>query len=389
MFDFICKRWYVSILCYLSFSTQAYLQLNNGDSLMTIGQYDKAYEAFTRRKAENPLDTTAWQKSIVSAYHLGYYRTLKEEEKNLLSLRKWDVSLIACYAQMYEQEQNIPKAIKYYLKLDSIYSHTAQYKRKVGLLYQQIQLYTDATYYLEEAYSAHPHDMLSIALLAQLYFDQNDIIHCDSIVAQGLRLDSTHVGLQLLKSKVYFYNKQYGDVVTLLDSLTHITELPAYYYKILGYSLIQIDEIPQAIFYLQKALHDAQQKEYIYFYLGLAHEKSKLWSDARFYYNKAIESAISPEIHLYYRGIARIAMQNNTHKEAISAYKKALQYNDDPIVYYYLGAACESYYSSPKAAIEYYAKFIDYTEGRYPTERNDAQNRLIFLKEKAFMKNRK
>lgn len=333
------------------------------------------------------IDTT--QKTILSAvancyYQLGDYANAKKHyhtlEKDSAQLADATMHL----ATIYDAQQNLPKAIKYYITLTKIYPSNPVYLRKLGSLYVQGNETTQALASYHQSLSLNPRDLMTIQAISELYTNIEETNKADSIVSIGLGIDSLHIGLSLLQSRLAYKNRDYHKCTQILYPLTYQTELNNYYSKLLGYAFLQIDSLDKSIYHLTKSLLNEGNPEYAQYYLALAYEKKKEYEQASYFYTEALKSAISPNISQYHRGMARIYTQHNKYKEVLYHYKEAQRYKEDEALYFYMGSAAEQYYKDKTQAIDYYQKYLQGHPDNTELE-GIAKQRIKVLKEYTFM----
>jgi len=302
------------------------------DSLISANDFIKAasfylscYEQDTFDK--KPLASLAFCYFQMGDYGFFKFQCLRLENDSINSL-----DAIAKLALIYESQQNLPKAIKYYNALHKSNPQNAVYLRKLGNLYLQGREPTQAHESYKQALFLNPRDLLTIQALTEIYLSTDDLFKSDSISDIGIALDSTNISMQLLKARIKYRLRDYNTAASILQKLTHLTELNNYFNKLLGYSMMQIDSLDKAIFYLQKSLIQENDPEYALFYLALAYEKKQEYEKATWFYEEAVKAGISENLSQYYRGLARIKTQQEDYKSVLDFYKKSLDYQKSPDV---------------------------------------------------------
>ncbi|MBK8517770.1 MAG: tetratricopeptide repeat protein [Saprospiraceae bacterium] len=360
-------------------------QCPKADSLMINQQYLMALENYGLCYERDTTDKRNLASMANCLYLLGDYQKAKEYYHVLENLEGFSSDAIIRLASIYETQQNLPKAVKYNLKLTGLYPSNPVYLRKLGSLYLQGNEKTQAMQSYQAALELNSRDLLTIQGLAEMLIGMDEINAADSLLKLGLETDSTHIGLSLLLSRVKYKLRDYEAVTEILHKLTYQTELNNYYNKLLGYAFLQVDSVDKSIYHLQKSLLNEGDPEYALFYMALAYEKKKEFEKSMYFYNEAIKAGISENLDQYYRGLARINTQNGDFKAAIDNYNSCLQYSWDPLIYYYMGNAAEQYYKDKSKAIKYYEQYLN----AKPTDKLQAEiaiQRVKVLKELRFMK---
>jgi len=359
-----------------------------GDSLMAQQNYVLAIKKYTSCYFSDTLDKKPLS-SVANCYMiLGDYMLAKHYFHSLEKDSSYKTDAISKLASLYESQQNLPKAIKYYRALKDIYPKNPVYLRKLGNLYLQGRESKQALESYVQAILLNPRDLLTIQGLTEFYLSADDLVKADSLADTGIRIDSNNVGLLLLKSRIKYRERDYKTTSEILYKLTFQTELNNFYNKLLGYSFMQIDSLDKAIYHLQKSLLEENDPEYAFFYLGLAHEKKKEYSKAEWFFQEAAKSGISDNMAQYHRGLARIYTHQKEYQRVIGQYQKSMTYQIDPEVYFYMGNAAEQLNNKHNKAIQYYEQYLKSGHNNDEWKRISTE-RIKVLKEMAFMNNKK
>ena len=95
-------------------------------------------------------------KAGLSAHKLGRLTAAKQYFLKLDSLYTGNKVALGRLASIYEQENNSPKAIKFYNKLAKIDPYNSLYYRKLGNLFQKEGLYKDGLKHYTIAHDINP-----------------------------------------------------------------------------------------------------------------------------------------------------------------------------------------------------------------------------------------
>lgn len=283
-------------------------------------------------------------------------------------------------AAIYEEEENPPKAIKYYTSLTKAYPENGVYARKLGRLYRQSGLMTDAFKYYKTAHRLNSRDIKSIRGLSDILLVNGQLQLADSMIQVGLALDSTHIGMNLLLARTKYRLKEYQEVSDVLQSVLGKYDFDAYYHKLYGFALTQIDSNARAIFHLNRALGEDPKNDKIHYYLGNAHLETGDKISALHHFEEAVKHGISTSMDNYYKSLAKYHTDEGNLKESIHAYKEVLRYGGKPINLYYLARASDLYYKDKGIAIRYYTKYIQ-SEDNSKEYKDYARARSQYLKE--------
>lgn len=352
----------ISVVFYYSSNAQGQAYK---DSLMVIAnkaydlqEYVQALANYSELISVDSTSVVAFEKAGLSAYKIG---DLPISRQLFIGLEKIDSTnklALAQLASLYEQEQNTPKAIKYYTKLIKLFPENPIYYRKLAKQYQGAGLKRDASTHYQSAYELNPKDQLTIKGLAELYLYEKEYLNTDSLLWTGLASDSTNIHFNLLIANSKYRQKAYDSTVYYMEVIRGKYDFRPHQNKMLGYAYLQVDSLDKSIRYLTKAINDPGTKEYAHYNLGVAYERKADIEYALHHYNEAVKAGISDDIDLYHRNVARLYAKEEKLKEAISHYKDAYKYGKDPLVQFYLARASDVYYKDKSIAIRYYSSFI-------------------------------
>jgi tetratricopeptide (TPR) repeat protein len=309
--------------------------------------------------AQDTAQTECIEQAAIASSRLGY---MSQAKNYFHQIEKYpDYFKTACInlASIYEQQENIPKAIKYNSILRDSFPENPIYYRKIGNLLMKAALPKEAFSSYAKALSLNPDDVTTIRAIADILVTNAQYTDADSLLKHGLSIDSTNVGLSLLLARNYYKQRMYDSTVMVMNELKGVIDFSNYFNKMYGYSLLQIDSVDESIFYLEKSLVNEGDPEYAHYYLGNAYELKGDMESAIFHLRKAIETGTSPGLKTHYRNLARILNSENILREAIPAYEWAYRYDDDPLLLFYLGRASDAYYKDKSIAIRYYTKYIN------------------------------
>ena len=331
--------------------SKAQIAIDEKDYLTALSLYTSCYESDT-------TNIHCLYQSALAASKSGDNTTAKNlflrlEKKDTVLQQTW-INLGA----LYEEEENPPKAIKYYTRLHNDNPTNATYTRKLGRLYRSANNRIDAWKYYAMAYKTNPRDIKTAKGLAELAMANSQAELADSIIIAALKIDSTHIGLNLLRAKMMYKNKSYEETANILESVLSRYDFNTYYHKLYGYALVQIDSTDKAIFHLTRALESTPEDEKLHYYLARAYEDIGDNKTAIFHFEKATDFSISPSLDKYFKNLARLYDEQKDLPKAIEAYKESYRYGQDPKILYYLARASDIYYKDKSIAIKYYSRYI-------------------------------
>lgn len=343
-------------------------------------EYNKALEIWDACATKDSTKNYCNEQAGLSAYRLGMFPQAKKYMLKIGDDSQYYKSAYVTLANIYEQQENIPKAIKYNSRLKDSFPDNPIYYRKLGALYLKAKIVSEAFPKYAKALELNPNDLISIKALSEIFIANEQFQDADSLLNVGLELDKESVGLTLLLAKNYYVQKEYDSTVVVLETLRGKYDFTNYHNKMMGYALLQIDSIENAIWYLEKSLVDESNPEYAHYYLANAYEIKEDFETSEFHYKKAIKSGASQGLHTYHRNLARIQKEDSNFKDAIDNYKWALKYRDAPSVILFLAQACDTYYKDKSIAINYYNKYLK-SGDENENYKKYARDRIRYLKE--------
>lgn len=342
----------------------AFANVTGQDNLATAQTYMQGQEyakALPIWESCMEVDTTN-KKCVEQAGQASYRLGLMSKAKKYFHSIELDLEYFKAAAislsNIYEQQDNIPKAIKYNTRLRDSFPDNPIYHRKIANLFIKASLPKEAFVSYAKALDLNPDDVITIRGITELFISNEQYSTADSLLAHGLSIDETNVGLSLLRARNYYKQQDYENTVITLRKLTGVIDFSNYYNKMMGYSLLQIDSVDLSIRYLEKSLVNEGDPEYAHYYLSNAYELKEDKESALFHLEKAIEAGTSGGLHSYHRNKARILNGENQTKEAIKAYEWAYKLRQDPILLFYLARASDKYYKDKSIAIRYYDRYI-------------------------------
>lgn len=320
------------------------------------------------------------EQGAMAAYKLGKFNDSKLKLNVIEKKEPSNKYALKQLATIYEIEENIPKAVKYYNRLVELDSLNSIYYRKLGQLYQKSEFDIEAVQYYSKAYAINQDDYYTIKGLSELLIHSKSFEEADSILLSALEKDSVHVQFNLMLARSKYIQKDFEATVERMESLRGKIDFNNYYNKMLGFAYIQVDSIDRAIFHLTKSLVGEGNPEHALYYLATAHEKKGENDLALDYFEKALKAGTSDQVDLYHKNLARLYKSQNQMSAAIKHYQKALEYSNDPLLLFLLGQSCDEYYKDKNIAVRYYKK---YEQSDHPNQeyKRYAKERRLYLKE--------
>lgn len=372
------------VCCFAFCVSEASAQLDSiygmAESSYQEQDYSNALNGFEECLALDSLSIPSHEKAGLCATRLGEHPKAKKLFLKLITIDSANTTAMRQLASLYEQEENIPKAIKYYNFLTDAYPDNGVYFRKLGQLYGEAKLKADALKNYKISNALNPRDLLTIKGLAQFHLSEKKYTTVDSLLHQALKMDSLNIRLNMLMANSKFRQRQYDSTAVYMETITGKYVLKPYHQKMLGYAYLQIDSFDRAIYHLNKALTNEGTKEYAHYNLASAHEAKEDMESAKYHFQEAIKAGRSDDLDLYHRNLARLYAKEDNMKEAIPHYQDAYKYSKDPLLLFFLARATDQYYKDKNIALRYYQKFVK-SAYDHPEYMDYSKKQIRYLKE--------
>ena len=351
------------------------------DQLMAQQQYQKALDLLTG------LDTTVvnLSRKATCENRLGLLKEARKSYQQILRQDSSHLSAIAQLASIYDQEYDLPKAIKYYRRLLKIDSTNSYYYKLNARVAKKAGLMSEAFVYYAQAHHLNPRDLSVMRDLADLFLANKQVLEADSILHLAYLEDTTNLQTILSKAKLEYTKKEFKKSVQLFEKTKGRIDLNPYYQKMWGYAYLQIDSFDLAISLLEKLLLN-ESNEYTHYYLATAYAKKENWEYAMHHYNLAIKDAISPNLFIYHANLAEIYMDQNRKKEAMFHFEEAYRYKKEPKYLFFKARLADEYYKDKQIAINLYQRYLK-SQDNQKEWLDYTRKRILYLKEITHQKN--
>lgn len=352
-----------------------------GERLLREYQFEEAIEAFQKCYNLDTLKANCLEKMAYCNYQLG---RLKEAKRNYLLVVNKDTANTVALNQLgsiYLKEGRYQESLNQYLKLIELDSNNSfYYKNAAGLLLKQ-QDFEGAISLYQYSLQLNPQDITVIADLSNIFESMDLIDLADSLIAEGLALDSANIRLLMSRSRVNYKRKDYKALVEGINELlVYQPDSSAYVLKMLGIGHFHLRNFDKSILLLKKIIERGKETEFIHYYLGLAFRSAGELEKSAFHFEQAIKNGISENISIYYTnlGISYEELQN--YGESIKAYQAAYKSSRDKKLLFHLARNYDTYYSEKKTALLYYEKFLAENDTGNVQLRDYSEHRISELK---------
>ncbi|WP_316850977.1 tetratricopeptide repeat protein [Pedobacter agri] len=252
---------------------------------------------------------------------------------NIVKLDSNNFIVYKLLANLYLSDKDSLKMV-YLLKANKLVPTDGDVAADLAAVHSVYQNYDRAYEVLNVAIKADPENLvlqrtkLPIANLLKKY---------DEVIASGESLLKDNKDASVIKdlAKAYYYTKKYDKAVTLFRQLEEML----------------------------------MQNENTLYFTTLSYRNLKNYKMATIYAKKTIDEAISPNTSSYYALLGLAYEEDEKFTLADAAYKKGLQFNSNPNLYYRLATLHDTKFKRSKSAMNYYQLYLK----SKPNPKNDAE----------------
>lgn len=252
---------------------------------------------------------------------------------NIVKLDSNNFIVYKLLANLYLSDKDSLKMV-YLLKANKLVPTDGDVAADLAAVHSVYQNYDRAYEVLNVAIKADPENLvlqrtkLPIANLLKKY---------DEVIASGESLLKDNKDASVIKdlAKAYYYTKKYDKAVTLFRQLEEML----------------------------------MQNENTLYFTTLSYRNLKNYKMATLYAKKTIDEAISPNTSSYYALLGLAYEEDEKFTLADAAYKKGLQFNSNPNLYYRLATLHDTKFKRSKSAMNYYQLYLK----SKPNPKNDAE----------------
>ncbi|WP_412467725.1 tetratricopeptide repeat protein [Pedobacter sp. KLB.chiD] len=272
------------------------------------------------------------------------------------TLQPKNLSILFSLGSINTKRGNTEKAKLYYGEIVAIDSNNFSVYKLLANLYR---IPTDSLklFYLLKANKINPAEGDVAVDLAGIYTTKQAYEKAYQILDIASKADSDNLILQKEKLPIANQLKRYTEVIAAGEKLLKDGDdagvlkdvAKAYYYTKKYQKAIDLFKLLEKV---------AMQNEATLYYTALSYRALKNYQQAANYTKKTIEEAISPNTPSYYALLGLVYEENNQLSQANSAYKKGLQFNAAPNLYYRLAVFYDTKLKQSGNALKYYNLYL-------------------------------
>lgn len=353
--------------------------LNIADSLYSHGNFAKAIEQY---KIVNQQVDVYYK--IANAYiALGNYDEALLNFEAAIESNPKDLLLKYDYAKLLSTTKAYNKASEEFNKLIKTDSLNPNYLYELGLVLDQLNDSTAQKQYLKTFKLDQTHQK-AIYKIGKYYLTKRKHDSATYYINEGLKTYANNKELINLKAQNYYWVQDYKNAAIWFERLIEIGESSEFIHEKLSLSYEQIYEYEKAIENRLLAIKHNPNNAAAFYVLGTYYEKLSDFETAQKYISQSLLLMDQP-LDAEYRKLGAVLNQQNKHKEAIEAFKKAV--NENPANEFsslYLAFTLEAYYADYEAKINAFENF----KKKFPSSdlNKFVDGRILELKKEKFLK---
>lgn len=329
-------------------------------------QYQKALDHFYECHRVKTNNKDYLQKLAFCYMKLGDYNEAKFSYNSLLKKDSMNVNAWSNLGSIYEKELNYSKASECYQELLTIDSTNSYYFRQNAFMSLRLKNPILAVAYFSQAHELNEKDLVVINELSSLLLQLRQAPSAEAIINKGLKLAPDNLKLLYTKSDILHHKKDYENVVSTILHTMSLRDTSQYYQKMIGAAYLHLEQFDSCIYHLNEIVRKGEDSELTHYQLALAFKGLENLEQSEIEYQAAIEKGISDNVGVYFKNLALVLDEQNKLKEAIAAWKKAIEYSPQEGVYlYFLAKDCDNYYRDKKIARRYYRQYFDTKHKEY------------------------
>lgn len=341
-------------------------QYKLGMEAMNNYQYQKAADYFYECHRMEFENKNYLQKLAFCYMKLGDYSEAKFSYNSLLKKDSTNVNAWSNLGSIYEKELNYRKAGECYMQLLEIDSTNSFYYRQNAMMAIRMKNPVVALSHLSRAHELNEKDLVVVNQFAGLLLQIKQPEAAEKIIERGLRFSPNNLKLLYTKADILHHKKDYEIIVTTLSHAMSLGDTTQYYQKMIGAAYLRLEKFDSTIFHLEKIVEKGQESDITFYQLALAYRGLDDLEKSEEAYEAAIKKGISENVGMYFKNLALVLDEQKKLKDAIAAWKKAIEYSPKQFIFlFHLAEDCEKYYRDKKIARRYYQKYYDSGHAEY------------------------
>ena len=272
------------------------------------------------------------------------------------TLQPQNLPILFSLGSINTRRGNTEKARLYYGEIAKIDSNNFNVYKLLANLYS---IPTDSLklMFLLKANKINPTEGDVAVDLANIFSIKQDHAKAYEVLDIASKADTDNLILQKEKLPVANQLKKYNEVIAAGEKLLK-DAADAGVVKDVAKACYYTKKYQKAIDLFKMLEKMAMQNEATLYYTALSYRALKNYPQAAVYTKKTIDEAISPNTPSYYSLLGLVYEENNQFSLANTAYKKGLQFDTTPTLYYRLAILYDTRLKQTGNALKYYKLYL-------------------------------
>jgi len=373
------KKLLIVVISILAIEAQG--QTSNskrGDSLYLNGNYSKAIEAYQKNEDQSQL-----YDRIAKAYiAVGNYDAALDNYENSIAVNPKDALIKYEYAKLLAKTKKYQKASDEFYKLIDIDYRNPNYHYELGLVLEHLKDSTAQNRFFS-AFQLDSTHQKTIFRIARFHVKKRHHKTANKYIDIGLSSYANNKDLISLKAQNYYWKEDYDNATIWFEKLIELNESTQFIHEKLSFCYVKIYEYEKAIEQGLIALEFESKNPTNLYILGQLYQKMEDFEKAEEYILSALKIWDVP-LNSEYSKLANVYNRQKKYKEAIDAYKLAIQENPKiESSQFFLVYTKGRYYEDIDTRIKLFENFIiKFPKSMFKTS---AEHRIKELKEEKFL----
>lgn len=374
------NRYYLILFLALCFKTQAQISvLKQADSLYVNGNYTKAINLY--KSLENQEE--AFDKIAKAYVALGNYDEALNNYKRSIEVNPDNALLKYEYARLLSKTKKFDEASAMFYKLIDIDYRNPNYHYELGLVLEHLKDSTAQNRFYN-AFQLDSTHQKAIFRIAKFHVKKRHYETANKYIDIGLKSYSNNKELISLKAQNYYWKEDYENAVKWFEKLISLNESSEFIHEKLSFSYSRVYEYEKAIEHCKKTLKFNPKNATNLYILGQLYDRNNDLPNAEKY---ILQSLVIMDVPLdtEYKKLGKIYNRQKKHKEAITAYKRAVEENPgSDEAHFFLVITKDKYYKDIDTRIKLFENF----KKKFPESMFNfmVEKRLSELKKEKFLK---
>jgi len=346
------SRFLVLFVCcvYVVKAQTASLQL--GDSLYMHGNYTKAIDAYNSYSIQDEV----YHKIAKSYIALGNYDEALFNYENSLKVNPKDALTLFDYGKLLTRVKKHKEALDVFYRLIDIDYRNPNYHYESGLVLQHLKDSTSQNRF-RNAFDLDSTHQKAIFQIAKYHLIKRQHSVVDKYVDIGLNSYANNKELIRLKSQNSYWKGDYEDAIIRFEKLIALNESSQFVHEKLSICYDRSYKPQKAIEHQLLALEFEPKNGNNLFKLGQLYQRVSDYKNAEKYYLNALTLLDRP-LDSEYEKLATVYNLQGKEKEAIDAFKRAIDENpDNQSAQFFLVLSLDKFYKDIDARIKLFEKY--------------------------------